>query len=356
MSESIKIGIIGTGIIGKAHIRRYGEIPEAEIVAVCDLDEDEAQRVAKANGIQQVFADYKDLLKIDEIDAVDVCLHNRLHAPVTIDALNAGKHVFCEKPMSHCYADAKSMYDTAQKVGKKLSIQLGTLFKGDARAAKRLIDDGRLGELYYAKSSFYRRRGRPFVDGYATPAFVQTQAAGGGAMLDMAVYHLSLINWLIDNPPLKTVSGSIYQKTGMYEDRRKASGYDVEELGIGLVRYQNGITLFIEEAWAIHMDAGNGARVMGAQGGVCVEPFGYFTTLSDMEMNATVDIATFERRWHSCDPTAVGFDSPQHNWIYGLLGKVEMIDTAAIALKTAQITEGIYKSAALGKEVAAEDI
>lgn len=175
-------------------------------------------------------------------------------------------------------------------------------------------------------------------------------------MLDMAVYHLSLINWLIDNPPLKTVSGSIYQKTGMYEERRKSSGYDVEELGIGLVRYENGITLFLEEAWAIHMDAACGARVMGARGGVCVEPFGYFTTMSDMEMNATVDIGSFERRWHSCDPTAAGFDSPQHNWVYGLLGKIEMIDTAAIALKTAQITEGIYKSAKLGKEVAAEDI
>ncbi len=356
MSDTIKIGVIGTGIIGKAHIKRYQDIDAAEIVAVCDINEEEAKRVAETYGVPKVFADYKELLQVGEIDAVDVCLHNRLHAPVTIDALQAGKHVYCEKPMSHCYADAKAMYDAAQKAGKKLSIQLGTLFKPEARAAKRLIDDGWLGELYYCKSSFYRRRGRPYVDGYATPAFVQTKAAGGGAMLDMAVYHLSLINWLIGNPPVKTVSGSIYQKTGMYEERRRDSGYDVEELGVGLVRYENGITLFVEEAWAIHMDAGTGARVMGAKGGVCVEPFGFFTTLSDLEMNATADLAAFERRWHSCDPTAVGFDSPQHNWIYGLLGKVEMIDTAAIALKTSQITEGIYKSARLGREVPADEI
>ena len=175
-------------------------------------------------------------------------------------------------------------------------------------------------------------------------------------MLDMAVYHLSLINWLIGNPALKTVSGSTYQQTGMYEDRRKQSGYDVEELGLGFVRYEGDVTLFLEEAWAVHLDAGTGARVMGSKGGVRVEPFGFFTTTSDLEMNATFDVAAYERRWHSCDPTAVGFDSPQHNWIYGLLGHVEMIDTGAIALKTAQITEGIYLSASLGREVTAEEI
>ena len=142
----------------------------------------------------------------------------------------------------------------------------------------------------------------------------------------------------------------------MYEDRRKSSGYDVEELGVGLVRYDGGITLAMEEAWAIHMDASTGARVMGAKGGVRLDPFGYFTTMSDMEVNTSVDVGSFEKRWHSCDPAAVGFDSAQHNWIHGLLGKVEMIDTAAIALKTAQITEGIYKSAKLGREVSAEEI
>ena len=356
MAGKMRIGIIGTGIIGKSHIKNYQNIEEAEIVAVCDIAEAEAQKVAKAQGIAKVFADYHDLLALEEVDAVDVCLHNRLHAPVTIDAFKAGKHVYCEKPMAATYADAKAMYEASQKAGRKLSIQLSSLFKGEARAAKRLIDNGHLGDLYYAKSSFYRRRGRPFVDGYATPAFVQTKTAGGGALLDMAVYHLSLIHWLIGNPAVKTVSASVYQKTDMYEDRKKASGYDVEELGIGFVRFENDITLFVEEAWAIHMDAGTGARVMGAKGGVRLDPFGYFTTMSDLEINATVDAAGHDSRWHRCDPDAVGFDSPQHNWIYGLLGRVPMIDTASVALKTAQVTEGMYKSAKLGREVARDEI
>ena len=356
MADKIRIGVIGTGIIGKSHINRYQSIPEAEVVAVCDIAEAEARRVAEQNKIARVFTDYKELLAVEEIDAVDVCLHNKLHAPVTIAALEAGKHVYCEKPMAATYADAKAMHDASLRTGRKLSIQLATLFKGEARAAKRLIDEGHLGEPYYAKSSFYRRRGRPFVDGYATPAFVQTKAAGGGALLDMGVYHMSLINWLIGNPKVLSVSGTVAQKTGMYEERRKESGYDVEEFAVALVRYDSGVTLFIEEAWAIHMDSSTGARVMGDKGGVCVEPFGYFTTMSDLEVNAHMDVGGYESRWHRCDPDAVGFDSPQHNWTYGLLGRVPMIDTASVALTTAQITEGIYKSSQLGREVTAEEI
>jgi len=108
MKDKVRIGIIGTGIIGKSHIRNYAEIPEAEIVAVCDLREDEAQRVAQENDIPYVYTDYHDLLARNDIDAVDVALHNRLHAPVTIDALEAGKNVYCEKPMSWCYHWATS--------------------------------------------------------------------------------------------------------------------------------------------------------------------------------------------------------------------------------------------------------
>ena len=111
---------VGTGQIGKHHIRRYSEIPEAELVALCDIREDEATRVADYHGVPSVYVDYHDLLARDDIQSVDVCLHNRLHAPVTVDALEAGKNVYCEKPMSWTYAEARAMYDTAQRLGKKL--------------------------------------------------------------------------------------------------------------------------------------------------------------------------------------------------------------------------------------------
>jgi len=292
----------------------------------------------------------------DDIQSVDVCLHNRLHAPVTIAALEAGKNVYCEKPMSWVYAEAKAMYAAARRMEKMLHIQLFTLYSPEARAAKRLIDDGRLGEIYYAKSSHYRRRDRPFVDGYGTAQFVQKQVAGAGTMADMAVYHIARMLWLLGNPALISVSGSIYQKVDMYPDRRESSGYNVEELGMGLVRLEGSLTYFVEEAWAIHSDPPDGDHVYGSKGGLRVEPLRYFTTLSDMEMDATFDLESADWRWHQCDPLTAGHDHTQRHWVWAQLGRVPLLDTAGLALKTAQITEGVYLSAQLGREVTAEEI
>ncbi|HIO79180.1 TPA: Gfo/Idh/MocA family oxidoreductase, partial [Candidatus Poribacteria bacterium] len=111
MSGKLKVGIIGTGIIGKSHIRGYQSMRnDVEIVAIADINQTEVQKVAQENDIPHVFSDYHDLLGIDEIDSVDVCLPNFLHAPVTIDALEAGKHVYCEKPMAKTGMEAQAMY------------------------------------------------------------------------------------------------------------------------------------------------------------------------------------------------------------------------------------------------------
>jgi len=357
MAKTIGLGIIGTGQIGKVHIKRYQEIPEADIVAVADLREDEAQRVAQEYSIPNVYTSYHDLLAREDIDSVDVCLHNRLHCPVTVDALKAGKNVFCEKPMSWIYKDARTMFDTARELGRMLHIQLATLHEPACRAAKRLIKEGHLGEIYYAKSSHYRRRGRPFVDGYGTSAFVNTETSGGGTMLDMAVYHISRILYLLDNPDLISVSGSTYQKLdNMYEDRRQSGNYNVEELGMGLIRLAGGITYFMEEAWAIQGDQPDGDHIFGSKGGLRLEPLTYFTTLADMGMDGTFDLKQADWRWHQCDPTVAGYDSPQRHWIWAQLGRVPLLNTAGIALKTALITEGVYLSSHRGREVTAQEI
>lgn len=369
MPDKVRIGVIGVGQIGKAHIRTYKTIPEAELVAAADIREDELQRVAQEFDIPYTYTDYRELLQRDDIQCVDVCLHNKLHAPVTLDALRAGKNVYCEKPLSWTYRDAKAMVDTARELGRMLHMQIATIYTPEARGAKRLIDEGALGEIYYAKSSHYRRRGRPFVDGYGSAQFVTRATAGGGAMLDMAVYHIARMMWLLDNPRLISVSGKIYQKLeNMYPDRREASGYDVEELGMGLVRLEGDITFFIEEAWAIHSDPPPGDHVFGTRGGLRLEPLTYFTTLADMEMDGTFDVRQANWRWHQVEPgmsdwlleprdgISTTHYASQRHWLWAQLGRVPLLDTAGLGLKTAQITEGIYLSSHLGREVTAEEI
>ena len=352
MSDKLKVGIIGTGIIGKSHVRGYQSMRnDVELIAIADIDESEARRVAQENGIPHVFSDYHELLTIDEIDSVDVCLPNFLHAPVTIAALEAGKHVYCEKPMAKTGTEASAMYDTAQRTGKKLAVQMGTVFTKETRTAKRLIEESVLGQIYYVKTSHYRRRGRPYVDGYATPHFVQKENAGGGTLLDTAIYNMARMVYLLDNPEIATVSASTFQELDMDEERRQASGYDVEELGTGFVRFQSGATMFVEEAWAANIDGGDGDRVMGAKGGIKLEPFTLYTNRYGMDADVNFNIAAYERRMRSLGYMGDGYESSQQHFVWGLLGRVEMIDTAAIGLTVSRITEAMYQSAEQRQEI-----
>jgi predicted dehydrogenase len=357
MSDEVRLGIIGTGQIGKRHIQRYDTVPRARMVAVCDVNEQEATRVARQHGIPQVLTDFREMLAMEDIVAVDVCLHNNLHAPVSIAAMEAGKNVYCEKPLAGSYADALRMVETAERTGRMLSMQLASLFSKETTAAKRLIEDGQLGHPYYAKSSYYRRRGRPFVDGYGTSSFVNKQTAAGGALFDMGVYHISQMLYLLGNPTVQTISGATHQEVPMYEQRRRESQYNVEELGLALVRLAGNVTFFIEEAWAIHLGGTDGSKVVGSKGGLTLNPFSFHTTMSDMEMDARFDLGSAHTRWSRVFPEeTAALGSSQHHWVAALQGNTELLPTARIGLNTMLISEGVYLSQGLGREVTAEEV
>lgn len=356
MADTIKVGLIGVGQIGKYHLNGYKDMSDVEIVAVADVNQAEAERVAKQYGIGQTFTNFRDLLALPEIQTVDVCLHNNFHAPMTIAALEAGKNVYCEKPMAGTYADALAMYEAAQRTGQKLSVQLATVFSTETKAAKRLIDAGRLGKPYYGRSFGHRRRGRPFVDGYGTPTFVQSKNSAGGALYDVGVYHIAEMLHLLGNPEVEAIAGKTHQELAMYEDRRASSGYDVEELGLGFVRLGGGLTMSVEESWALQYDGSESSRVHGSEGGVKLRPLTYFTTVADMEMSGTFDEKMMEFRLHSTNPNYEAYDSPQRYWIAYNQGRVDDIDTASLALKTMLISEGIYLSNRLGREVTADEV
>lgn len=364
MTGEVRIGVIGVGQIGKWHLTSYRKIQEelrdkvggVKVVAVADINEQEARRVADIYQVQDVYTDFRKLLERDDIEAVDVCLHNNLHMPVAVAAMRAGKHVYCEKPMAGTYRDALDMYEAAQQTGKKLSIQLSTLFSKETRAARQLIEQGSLGKIYHARSVGFRRRGRPFVDGYGSAQFVQKHISSGGAMYDMGVYHIANMLYLMDNPKPQRISGEIYQEMEMDEARKQFSGYNVEELGLGFVRFGAGLSMDIIEAWAIQLDHMEGSVIVGSKGGIRLEPFGYFQSKGDLDLNTTVDLDSFHGRLHDLRENSYAYDGPQAHWIAALRGKVELLPTAELALNTMLISEGIYLSSQLGREVSAEEV
>ncbi len=354
--EKVKVGIIGVGQIGKVHIENYKRIPDVEIVAVADINEAEARRVSQVYGIPHYYTDFRELLKREEIVAVDICLHNNLHMPVTVEALQAGKHVYCEKPMAGSYRDAEYMWQTARETGKMLSIQLATLFSSETKVAKILIDEGKLGRIYFARSTGFRRRGRPYVDGYGTYYFVKKEYAGGGALYDTGVYNIANILYLTGNPQVERISGKVFQETPMDEKRKEISGYNVEELAVGLVKCKDGLTIDIIEAWAIHLDDFESSFLVGSLGGIRLNPFGFFTSEGDLTFNCVVDLKEAEWRWHTIRENADAYDSPQQHWVAALKGRIPLLPTAELALNTMLISEGIYLSDKLGREVTAEEV
>ena len=180
--------------------------------------------------------------------------------------------------------------------------------------------------------------------------------AAGGALFDMGVYHIGQILYLLDNPKVLRITGKTYQETPIDPRRLEISNYDVEELGMGFVRLENNIALDIIEAWAIHLDGFEGSYIVGSQGGVKLEPFGYYFNVGDLAINGTGDLGQFDYRLHNVHEIGDVYDSSQHHWIAALQGRVELLPTAAVALNTMLISEGIFLSERLDREVTADEV
>ena len=207
--KTLKVGIVGCGGIANAkHLPAIKKNGHFEIVAFCDLIEERAEKARKAYGTEdaRVYTDYQELVK-EDLDAVYVLTPNNAHAPVTIAALKAGKHVMCEKPMAKTYEEAKAMVETAKETGKILTIGYQNRYRGDSQYLKRACANGDLGEIYYAKAHAIRRRAVP-----TWGVFLDEEKQGGGPLIDIGTHALDLTLWMMDNYEPASVTGSVFRK------------------------------------------------------------------------------------------------------------------------------------------------
>jgi len=369
---TIDIGIVGAGNRGETHAGEYADVDGAEVVAVADIDEEASEALADAVG-GTAYGDYRDMLDDADLDAIDVCVHNNLHRPVTVDAAEAGCHVFCEKPMAATYTDAKAMMEATEEAGVHLGVQNMELFSEETRATKTLLEQGQLGDPYFARGVFSRRRGRPFVDGYGTPSFVNKESAGGGPVIDIGTYVVGRLLYLLGNEPVERVSGATFEYTedsydedlvgdnrDQYTERLAESGYDVEDSGMGFARLEDGSLLSLRAAW--HMFLPDDSDVLaGSKGGVQFDPFEFYTTSGDYQATVSLDLEEYERR-QALFEGDTGYDFERsvgqyHHWIDTITGEAdEVVPTGQIALNSMLVMEGIYLSQEAGRELTREEI
>lgn len=270
MSDEIRIGVIGAGAIAASHLAACRDNEGLRAVAIADINLESAQRRADEFGVPHVFQRYEDLIARDDVDAVINCLPNYLHAPVSIAALEAGKHVLCEKPMARTAEEAEKMLETAKRHDRVLMIGLNHRYRPEVLALRRWVEEGKLGKIYLGESGWIRRKGIPGWGSW----FTQKEYSGGGALIDIGVHMLDLVWFLMGTPKPKAVSAVTFQELGTRKIGLGDWGtpnfdgtFDVDDLASAMIRFEDGTALNVQVSWAAHRPDATWTRLLGNAAG-----------------------------------------------------------------------------------------
>lgn len=353
--EPIVVAVIGCGTIANsAHIPNYLKLQEegkCRIKYFCDIIPEKAQRCVEKYGCGQAVVDYHQVLADEEVVAVSVCTPNKMHPIIAIDALEAGKHVLCEKPAARTYAEALTMQDAQHRTGKVLNIGVVNRFNSAVNEIKRLIDAGELGEVYDVYVSFRARRSIPGLGG----AFTTKEIAGGGALIDWGVHFLDIVMFCTGDPQPITVSGRAFSKLGVdmpnyvyesmwAEDTKNLDGtYDVDDFVTGFIR-TSGPTITINGAWAQNIGPGEMyIDFLGTKAGIRLQYGGDFTVYG-VKDGKLAD-------WHQEYPVVDMFYNELDSFLRCIRTGEKLpshIDTVVI---TAKMMQAIYDSSDQNAEV-----
>ena len=356
MEKKLKVGIIGCGGIANGkHMPSLSKVKQCEMVAFCDIIVDRAEAAAKKYGTPdaKVYEDYKELLKDESIDVVHVCTPNRSHSFITVDALEAGKHVMCEKPMAINSAEAKKMLDAAERTGKKLTIGYQNRFRDDSLYLKAEAEADTLGDVYYAKATAIRRRAVP-----TWGVFLNEYEQGGGPLIDIGTHALDLTLWTMNNYKPKYCVGTTFHKLNNDTQTGNAWGdwdpekFTVEDSAFGFIVMENGATIVLESSWALNsLDVREAVTTLcGTKAGADMNDGLRFNFVRGGRQ--TVMKPSFAAGGVAFNDGAAGEDPATREarqWINAIINDTVPVTRPEQAYCVTQILEGIYESAKTGK-------
>jgi len=273
--DRLRFGIIGAGTIGTIHAQDAKDNKRTELVAICDIREDRAKKLARRLKVKATYTDYLDMLAKEDLDAVVNGTPNYLHAQIAIDALNSGVNVLTEKPMAMDAQEAQSMVDAAKRTGRVLCLGMTQRYTAQGRVAKAAATPENLGEIYFAKATLYRTMGIPGMGSWFT---IKAQS-GGGPLMDLGPHAIDFAMYLMGFPkPLRT-KGLFFSKlgpkgrgVGTWGYAEKGGAFDVEDLCVALVELERDIAMLIEVSWATYIDEFWNVNVLGDKAGISFRP------------------------------------------------------------------------------------
>ncbi len=346
--QELRVGIIGMGI-GRANAIALDSSPRCRVTALCDILPERMPEIAAQIPSQPdlFFTDHRELCASDEVDAIFVGTPNQFHVPVAMDVLNAGKHVMVTKPLADALQPAEDLVALAESTGLVNMMSLSTRYSPAVQFLGHQVQQGAMGEIYYARARSVRRDGIPAW----SPGFVRE---GGGAFRDMGVHYLDSAWWVMGLPEPESVMGVAGAKFGP-----RGQGYfspegrvrppeeywrqfKADDYGGGIVRFRNGAGLIIESFWASHQQPEQQIELFGTEGGATLHPLTLFRTHDGEQQNIAVEQPEDKRQaW---------LNVAQH-FIDCILDGVECQAPLRHGLVVQRMMEGLLESAQTGKPV-----
>ncbi len=342
--EKIRVAIVGAGNIAQsAHLPAYQKRDDLEVVAIADWNLARAQDAAKKFGIPKAFQNIDDMLANVDCDYVDICVWNRSHADCAIKAAAAGKNILCEKPMAYNLEDALKMKEAVEKAGVTFMLAVPTRYSGEAQLLREMVDAGKLGDIYYAKTANIRRRGTPI--GW----FTDTAKSGGGPVIDIGVHCIDRTWFLMGCPKPVRVSASTSYAIGDFKTRgvsrwtaldSDVTAFDTEDSACGVIHFENGAALMFEVSWALNAPSSGYTQICGSKAGATLEPL----TIYGEEMGYLSDNAPKSENVNI-------FEAEIAHFIDCLRTGKRPASDLDQAVTMQRMLQGIYDSARLHKEV-----
>lgn len=357
----LKAGVIGLGM-GWGHLQGYLNHPDVEVVAVADRRPERRERAEKECGSQigKIYTEGIDLIKNEKLDILSVAVPNNQHKDLTIAGLEAGANILCEKPMAMNEAEAQEMLDTAKRCNRKLGIDFSYRFNPQSRAMKKVVESGALGEIYYARTAWFRRDGMPGLaasdfntsskaGGAMGSWFFDKQQSGGGPLIDLGVHRLDLALWLMGYPEPAYVMGSTYAKFGPERAKAKGLEYTVEDLACAMIKFKNGATLELDASWASHVKEREDqyTRLIGTKAGLLHKNVNEGYTY-EVEFFKTEDGVGLDSKLHEPAPA---MPSAFTLFADAVRDDTDFLVKPEEGVIVMRLLDAIYKSAATGKPV-----
>jgi predicted dehydrogenase len=331
--KTFKIALVGVGAAAQVnHIPALKKVEGLELVALCDRDPEKAQRVAQKFGVPHSVGRIEELFDIEDLDAIDICTPNYLHAPMAIAALEAGKHVFCERPLARSSEEAALMTKAAKKADRVLACAVQHRFRPDAQLLRTFVDKGDLGEIFMAKAGWLRLKTAWDSDEWRR----LKKESGGGVVLDLGFQMLDLSLWVLGQPKVTSVTASVH---------RNKKG-DVEDSATAFFRLESGATLTLELTWGLLMEKDFAyLNLFGSGGAALLNPFRVHKGMHGTLVNVTPTLETSRNQYRT------SMEAQAQHFVDTLRSGKKPMGSVDEVLGVMEVLDAVYRSAEQGKEI-----